>query len=150
MNDLEVSQKKEWAKELFTKQQLSQKEIAVKVGISEQTLSKWINTEHWDTQRKSLMTSKQEQLSMLYDILDKLTKEGKKALEDEDTATNPDADRIIKITASIKKLETETGLGDTITIAQQFIKFVSTEELELAKTITHWFDLFIESKLKHT
>lgn len=146
--NLSIAQKKEWAKELYTRQEHTQKEIAAKVGISENSITKWVKDGKWDTMRKTLLSTKQEQLTMLYDILDKLNKEGKAALEDDDPNTNPNADAIIKITNAIKKLETQTGIGEMIETGTRFIKFVQGEDLPLAKDITKWFDLFITANLK--
>ena len=44
MADLSNLQKKEWAKLLFTKENLTQQEIAERVGVSRVTINKWINS----------------------------------------------------------------------------------------------------------
>ena len=41
-------QRKEWAKLLFVKENLTQAEIAERVGVSRVTVNKWINTENWE------------------------------------------------------------------------------------------------------
>ncbi len=140
--------KREWAKELYCKNEYTQKEIANKVGISENSLSKWVNEGHWDTMRKTLLTTNSEILRDLYDTLDAMRKEAKKAATDDDPATKPDSDGIYKMALAIKKLQVQTGIGEVIETAQGFVKFVQSENLELAKEITKWFDLYIESKLK--
>lgn len=147
-NKISKTQQKEWAKELYIRGERTQKEIAATVGVAEKTIGRWVESEQWDKMRKTLLSTKQEQLHMLYDILDRLNKEGKKTLEDDDPDTNPNSDAIIKITNAIKKLETQTGIGEMIDTGTRFIKFVSIENLELAKEITHWFDLFIQDQLK--
>jgi predicted DNA-binding protein YlxM (UPF0122 family) len=145
---LSNAQKKEWAKQLYTKGDLSQKEISAKIGISEQSVCKWVKDGNWDTMRKNLLTTKSEILHDLYDTLDAMKKEAKKLATDDDPTTKPDSDGIYKLTLAIKKLETETGLGEIIDIAEKFISFIKNEDFDLAQTITHWFDLFIEHKLK--
>jgi uncharacterized protein YjcR len=79
--ELSLSQKKEWAQLLFISNQLLQKDIAVKVGVSEKTLSKWVNENKWDALRKSMLITKTEILRNLYDVLDKI---GRK-MKDEDS-----------------------------------------------------------------
>jgi transcriptional regulator with XRE-family HTH domain len=144
---LSNTQKKEWAKQLFTRDSMTQKEIAEKVDVSQKTMSGWVTKEKWDTMRKTLATTKQEQLTMLYDMLDLLNKAGKASLEDDDPKTNPDADRIIKLTAAIKKLESETGIGEMIDTLKALITFVQKEDFEAAQTINKWGDLFIKDRL---
>ncbi len=63
------------------------------------------------------------------------------------TATSSEADAIIKITNSIKNLESETGLGEIIDVGMKFIDYVQTNQPALAKDVTKWYDLFIQSKM---
>ncbi|MGV0919730.1 terminase gpP N-terminus-related DNA-binding protein [Empedobacter falsenii] len=63
------------------------------------------------------------------------------------TATSSEADAIIKITNSIKNLESETGLGEIIDVGMKFIDYVQTNQPGLAKDLTKWYDLFIQSKM---
>ena len=139
---------KEFARLIYLREDITQKDLSIRVGVNEKTIKRWIDDGKWDAMRKTLLTTKQEQLNMLYDILDKLTREGKAALEDDDPDTNPNADAIIKITNAIKKLETQTGAGEIIDALTRLIKFIQAEDLALAKTVTHWADLFIQSVLK--
>ena len=157
-------QEKEFAKSLFIGGGLTQKEIAERISVTEKTLIKWIKVGKWDSLKKSLLTTKQNQLSFLYDQLDYLNTEISKrpnAFEANEKidpidllvqrgkyATSKEADVIIKLTTAIKKLETETSIGDTVEVARNFIEFVRPQNLELAKTITNLFDVFITAKMK--
>jgi uncharacterized protein YjcR len=138
--------KKEWAKHLFTIENLDQKSIAEKTGISEKTVAGWIGTENWEAMRKSLLTTRKEQIRMLYDILDILTKQGKEALADNDPATNPDTNSIIKITAAIKKLENETGLHEISEIVQELTLFTLKENFEAGQIVNDWGERFVMAK----
>lgn len=181
---LRKQQERDYAKALFLAGGLTQKEIAEKVGVTEKTLCKWIKDGKWETLKKSLLTTKQSQLSELYDQLEFINNEIKTRpivydfplfllkpikVKDEDgserleypvfnkedypikignVATSKDADIISKITSSIKRLETETSIGDTVEVARAFIEFVRPQDLELAKKITNLFDAFINAKIK--
>lgn len=148
--DLSIAQKKDYAKTLFLKDELSQKQIAEKVDVSEQTMTSWVNDpkENWRALRKSITTTKAEQLSFLYDILAKLTAEGKAALEDDDPATNPDVDGIAKISKSIERLEKDAGIGEMIQTGIALLKYVQNEDIEAAQVINKWFYAFIQDKMK--
>lgn len=143
---LSKNQEKEFAKSLYISGGISQKEIASRVSVTEKTLGKWIATEKWDSLKKSLLTTKQTQLSFLYDQLDFLNTDISK--REFKVAHGKEADTIIKLTAAINRLETETSIGDTVEVARNFIEFVRSQNLELAKTITNLFDVFITAKMK--
>ena len=72
---LKKTEQKEYAKYLFTeKTNLTQKEIAIKAGITEKTLTKWINEneQEWKTLRQSLMVTKPAQIKAYYEQLERL------------------------------------------------------------------------------
>ena len=146
--ELSNTQKKERAQQLYLQDQHTQKEIAQKVGVSQQTMVKWATDGKWDEKRKSLMVTTEEILRDLIDTLDHMRKEAKTAATDNDPSTKPDSDGIYKMTLAIRKLQDKSGLGDIIIIMQQFIKFVQLEDHALSQSITKWADLFIKSKLK--
>lgn len=144
---LNDAQKKDYAKILFIRDGLTQKQVANKTGEPERTISSWIKEEQWELQRKALTASKAEQLAFLYDILAKLTEHGKQALEDDDPATNPDTDAIDKISRSIERLEKDGGLGNMIHTGIELLKYVQAEDMEAAKVINKWFYIFIQDKM---
>jgi DNA-binding XRE family transcriptional regulator len=139
-------QEKEFAKSLYITGGITQKEIAARVSVTEKTLASWIKKEKWDSLKKSLLTTKQNQLSFLYDQLDFLNTDI--STREYKVAAGKEADTIIKLTAAINRLETETSIGDTVEVARNFIEFVRQQDLELAKTITNLFDVFITAKMK--
>jgi uncharacterized protein YjcR len=143
---LKKLQEKEFAKSLFIGGGITQKEIASRVSVTEKTLTNWIKIGKWDSLKKSLLTTKQAQLSFLYDQLDFLNTDI--SIRDYKVAVGKEADTIIKLTAAINRLETETSIGDTVEVARHFIEFVRPQDLELAKTITNLFDVFITAKMK--
>lgn len=143
---LRKAQEKEYAKSLYIGGGLTQKEIAERVSVTEKTLTKWIKEGKWDNLKKSLLTTKDNQLSFLYDQLDFLNTDISK--RDFKVAVGKEADTIIKLTASINRLETETSIGDIVEVARNFIEFVRQQDLELAKVITNLFDVFITAKMK--
>ncbi|MCC2590353.1 hypothetical protein [Chryseobacterium sp. MFBS3-17] len=175
---LKKTEQREYAKFLYTEKSLTQKEIAEKVGVTEKTLKTWIdaNEGEWKKLKKSLMTTKSQQITMLYDQLArineeiecrpivhksmtvpvKLDKEGKpthKAPEYDpivlsNVPTSKEADIITKITNAIQKLEGETSIGETVQIAMTFIEYVRDVDFELAQKISELFDMFIRQLLK--
>lgn len=143
---LKKAQEREYARVLFISGNHSQKEIAERVGVTEKTLGKWIEEGSWHKLRKSMLTTKQTNLGLLYDQLDWLNLDI--SVRDLKVATTKEADVLIKLTAAIKNLETETSLGEIIEVARGFIEFVRTQDLDLAKKITIFFDLYIQMKAR--
>jgi len=141
---LRKQQERDYAKILFVSENLSQKEIAARVGVAEKTVKKWMDDGGWKKIKRSLLTTRQNQLALLYDQLDFLN--SAIALRENKSATIKEADIIIKLTAAIKNLEIETSLGETIEVARGFIEFVRTVDLDFAKKVTAYFDQFIQNK----
>ena len=48
MAELSNSQKKEWAQTLYLRENLTQAEIAERVGVSRVTISNWIKAGKWE------------------------------------------------------------------------------------------------------
>lgn len=139
-------QEKDYAKMLFVSENLSQKEIAERVKVSEKTIGKWIKDGDWEQLKKSLLVTKQHQISMMYDQLawlndDIITRDMK-------VPTSKEADIISKITSAIQRLEVETSVGQIVEVARSFVEFVRPIDLNQAKEITKLFDLFIQNKMK--
>lgn len=143
---LKKAQEREYARVLFVSENLSQKEIADRVGVTEKTLGKWIEEGDWKKLKRSLLTTKQTQIGQLYDQLAFINDEI--AGRDYKVATVKEGDVISKLTASIQKLETETSIAETVEVARNVIEFVRQSNLDDAKKLTTWFDLYIQTKLK--
>ncbi|WP_233861002.1 helix-turn-helix transcriptional regulator [Tenacibaculum piscium] len=125
--------------------QASQKQLSEKIGVTEKTISNWINDGNWEDRRLSLLTSKSNQLNRLYRQLDALTKSIENRANN--FADSKEASTIINYTASIKNLETETSIGDIIQVAKDFVQFVAGSDYDHSKQITKLFDEFINSKI---
>jgi transcriptional regulator with XRE-family HTH domain len=142
--------KKEHAKLLFTQEKLSQKEIAERVNVSEQTITKWVNADNgeWKRLRQSLIVTKKEQLSRIYEQMDEITLEIKNREQGKRYASSKEADTLVKLTAAAKNLETEASVSDIIEVAMRFLNFMRPIDLEKAKDISGYFDSFIKEQLK--
>jgi transcriptional regulator with XRE-family HTH domain len=134
---------KDYAKTLFVNENISQKEIAMRLKVTEKTIGKWVKDGNWETMKKSMLTTKENQLSMLYDQLDFLNNDIKGRVFK--IATPKEADIISKLTAAINRLETETSIGDTVEVAKKIIQFTRTQDIVFAAQLTNYFDAYITS-----
>lgn len=148
MADLTNKQKKEWAGMLYLKENLTQQEIAEKVGVSRITINKWIKAEMWEQRKAGLTLTREEQISLLYQQVAEINRNIKDREEGKRFATSKEADVLIKLSSAIKKMETESGIADIIDVGMRFIEFLRPVNLELAKDVTRMYDLFVKSSIK--
>ena len=135
--------RKEWARILYTKHDNTISEIAATTGADEATIRNWIQNESWDGVKRSLLTSRNNQLRLLYDLLEKLNKEAK----EEGNITSKNVDHILKYTASIKNLETTLPISTIIEVAELFTTWLLKKDLELTKTVTIQLNTFIKQRV---
>lgn len=147
MADINIQQKKEFAKTLYLRENLSQGEIAERVGVARQTLSRWINTEKWEELKAGMTITRQQQISNLYRQVAEINNVIAARKDGERYATAKEADALIKLANSIKKLETDAGISETVTVLTKFIEWLRPVDLDKAKEITILADAFIKDSL---
>jgi transcriptional regulator with XRE-family HTH domain len=142
----ERTRRKDLARYLFVNETLSQKEIAGKVGVSENTLSNWIKKEKWDLHKSSVTISRQEQLKRIYDQISAINKDiidTKKGIP-----TASDADILAKLSVVIRKLENEASIADVVEVAKRLLTWLRPISSAKATEMAHLFDEFINECLK--
>lgn len=147
MADLSISQKKDWAKLLYTKENLTQAEIADRVGVTRVTVNKWINAEKWEMLKVSITMTNEEQLKNLYRQLAELNKI---ILERENKARYPmpaEASVIKELTVSIRNLQTDVGLSEITSVFSGLIQFLRTQNPQQVREIAPILDAYVKSKL---
>lgn len=171
------------AKVLFVNDNISQKEIAERLKVTEKTVSKWAKEGNWEKLKVSLLVTKDNQLTALYSQLQATLDEIKtrpvirdipnfmlKPIKLKDSSgdekleypkfdpedypilvgnfpNSKDTDMISKLTTAIKRLETETNIGETITVAKNLILFTRTIDAKFANQLTSYCDAFIKQKM---
>jgi transcriptional regulator with XRE-family HTH domain len=146
MTDLTIQQKKDWAKVLYLKESLLQKEIAGRVGVSEKTIGKWINDEKWEDLRTACFITKEEQIRRAYKMIDALLTEIEE--KQKGIPNTGQADVLSKLTAAINSLETETNIAQITDVAREFINWLKPQDLPKAQDFISYLDGFIKHKLK--
>lgn len=148
MADLTIKQKKEWAKTLYLKENLTQVEISEKVGVSKVTVNKWVNKENWEQYRVGITLTREEQLKNLYRQIAEINKAINNRPEGERFADTKEADIIGKLSAAIKKMETDIGIADIIDVGHRFIEWIRRADLDKAKEIILLYDGFQKDSIK--
>jgi len=141
-----IDQKKDFAKVLYIRERLTQKEVAQRVGVGEHALGRWVKDLGWDKLRRSLLVTKHEQIAMLYGQL-----EAQNTIineRDSKVADNKEADVISKLCAAIRSLETEVNIGDRIEIGMEFGEYVRQNAPEKVGELVELFDAYLKTKIK--
>lgn len=139
-------QQKDFAKLLYVRERLTQKEVATRTGVSEQTMSKWVNDGGWERLRRSLLVTKSEQIGRLYEQIETLTLNiSEREIK---VADSKEADVLTKLTAAIRNLETEVSIGERVEVGMEFCDFVRQNAPEKSGEVVTLFDSFIKSMLK--
>lgn len=141
------AQKKELAKVLFVTERLQQKEIAERVGVTPQTVSRWVTREGWEKLRASISMTKEEQLKALYRQIEELNNDIAQRSERR-YPTTAESDIISKVSAAIKNLETEVGVSEIVSVFSAFTRWIKSYDLERAQSLAPLFDDFIKSRLQ--
>lgn len=143
-------QKKEWAKVLYLKENLTQTEIADKVGVSRVSLSRWVKEGNWEKMKVGLTLTKDEQIQNLYRQIAEINAAiaGRRPEDGGRFATPAEADTIGKLSASIKKLEGDIGIADFVSVGIRFIEWIrKTVDLDTAKQVTDLWDSFLKEQI---
>ncbi|GIZ10276.1 DUF1804 family protein [Flavobacterium sp. UMI-01] len=141
------AQEREYARILYVSERITFKEIAERTGVTEKTIGKWAVADNWDKLRKSLLTTKENQLVHWYNQLEAMNE--MIAERDVPVPDSKEADVMSKITSNIQRLETEIGLGEYVEVSRKLLTFIQTIDLSDAKKFKNYIDEFINSKLKN-
>ncbi len=138
---------KELAQLLYTRNDLTLKDTAARVGVTEKTVGKWASVGMWDNLKKCMQITKQEQLREFYTQLQKLNQSIKNGAG---FPNSKEANTQKLLACSINALENETSVAQIIDVCTDFTKWFpveTKEDMELSKTVVRLFDQFITSKM---
>jgi hypothetical protein len=147
MDKLSKQQKQELARLLYTRGELTQKEIAVKVGTSEGTMVKWAAEGRWKEMKTTLSATREEQLRRMYLQLSQYNDDIESREDGKRYPSVKEADAMNKIAAAIEKLERDTGATDILNVSKKFLDWLRTFDLKRAQELSELFDAFLKANL---
>lgn len=148
----ELEQKKELAR-LYFMQGESQKNIASKVNVSENTISRWVDKGEWEKKRAGNMVTRPEivnkNLILISHLLDKLNSEEVKLSD-----VGKIVDQISKLAAAIERIDKKANVIDSIEVFTSLNKWMEERMAydkditpDLLKAINHYQDLYITEQI---
>jgi transcriptional regulator with XRE-family HTH domain len=143
------TKKKKLAKILYINSHLTQKEIAAQVGVTEATLSKWVNdpTEKWSVQKASFTITRQQELLRIYAQITALNTAIEERERGAQFPTNSEADILSKLSKAAKALETDTTVSEIINVAIGITEYIQAIDPIKAKEFSALLDGYISSKM---
>lgn len=148
MSSISRQQQKDFARTLYMRENLTQAEVAERVGVSRQTIIRWCEAERWNELKASATMSSEQQIHNLYRQIMEINEKILGREQGERYANAKEADAIVKLTTAINKLQTEAGIHEIVNVGAQFIDFVRAVDLDKAKEFAHLFSAFIKHKLE--
>lgn len=148
MPELSRAKKKELAKQIYLRDNLSQKEIAEMVEVSAKTLCKWVNEEKWDAEKSAYTITREQQIQRIYGHISAINQ----AISDREPPQNvPDAkeaDTLNKLATAIRKLENEVGIAEVIGVCMKVCNHLrAKDKVEEAKQAAVWFNDYIKENV---
>ena len=147
MAELTSQQKKEYAQMLYLKENLTQQKIAERVGVSRQTVARWTRDEKWEERKVGLTTTREAQIANLYRQIAEINRSISEREDGKRFATPAEADTLGKLAAAVKKMETDVGIADIISVGMRFIDWIRPVDVDKAKEFTRLWDAFIKDSL---
>jgi inorganic pyrophosphatase len=117
----EINAKKQHAEEIYMSSEMTLKEIASIINISENSLGKWAKIGEWEDKKTLKRSSKQQAINNLYTRLLEQSKN-----------TDTSSDEIKKTTSAIKDLEdSRTTIPDKIELFMDFIQYLRKNNVDI-------------------
>jgi transcriptional regulator with XRE-family HTH domain len=152
---MKFKQKQEKARILFLNSNLTQKGIAENVGVTENTISSWIEKFGWRDLKTATTVTKDEVIKMTWRQIADITQ---KANDEKRTQTPAETDQILKLSKVIKEAEGVINAPIVMQVFIDFDKFLinklselkgakGTEGIEFVKKVNEFQDLYITNLL---
>lgn len=136
--------KKGIAKSLYLDGNYTQEEIADKVGTTRQTISRWVREGKWEELKASLTVTSAQIIAQFQHQIIEINKSINNRNDGERFATPAEADALAKLAGAIKKLETDVGITDCVSVSMRFLTWLRKLDKEKAMEYNNLFDAFIK------
>ena len=138
--------KQEIAKSLFLDGNYTQEEIADKIGTTRQTVARWIKKGNWEEIKASVTITPTQIIAQWNRQIVEINNNINSREKGKRFATTQEADALAKIAGAIKKLESDIGVPDCVSVAMRFLSWLRPIDIDKAKEFNNLFDAFIKDQ----
>lgn len=151
MSKADIEKKKELARTLYLSG-MGQNEIAEKIDVSRNTISKWCNAEGWKEARAAKSITRPELVNKILLSINTLITQVNES--DDPTLIAGLGDKLAKFAAVIEKLDKKANVVDVIEVFMAFSKWMEYRSTidpevtpELLKALNKYQDLYITEQM---
>lgn len=138
--------KRSIARTLYLDGNYTQEEIAVKVGVSRQTIIRWSKEDSWAELKASLSVTPTQLIAQWQQQIAEINRTITSRDEGARYATPAEADAMLKLATSIKKIQDDLGISEVISVCMRFLAWLRPLDVEQAKAFNSLMDVFIKDQ----
>ena len=138
--------KRSIARTLYLDGNYTQEEIALKVGVSRQTIVRWSKEDSWTELKASLSVTPTQLSDQWQQQISEINRTIAAREEGARYATPAEADAMLKLASSIKKIQDELGVSEVISVCMRFLTWLRPLDAEQAKAFNSLMDVFIKDQ----
>jgi len=138
--------KRSIARTLYLDGNYTQEEIAVKVGVSRQTIIRWAKEDSWAELKASLSVTPTQLIAQWQQQIAEVNRNIASREEGARFATSAEADAMLKLSSSIKKIQDDLGISEVISVCMRFLAWLRPLDVEQAKAFNSLMDVFIKDQ----
>lgn len=144
MEELTIAQKKDLGKFIYLNENITQKELAARVGVSAVTVGKWVK--EWEGLRLNLLQTREERIRSTLLQLNELDK----VIEEKPYKFPTKEEALIrrKLTEDLSALEQDASIRDIYNVSRRMLDWLRQVDLEKAKMLSDYFDAYIKEQMK--
>lgn len=138
--------KRSIARTLYLDGNYTQEEIAVKVGVSRQTIIRWSKEDSWAELKASLSVTPTQLIAQWQQQIAEINRTITSREEGARYATPAEADAMLKLATSIKKIQDDLGVSEVISVCMRFLAWLRPLDMEQAKAFNSLMDVFVKDQ----
>ncbi|GGG33340.1 phage terminase small subunit-related protein [Hymenobacter glacieicola] len=143
---IDTKGKKEYALTLYLYSGKTQQEIALRVGVSENTLTTWKKEGEWDTIKGALTATKPQLIKDFYQQIT-LIQQGAKNTDGTPRAMDLKETQAVRlITKAIAELDKTLSLDVYVQVMEEFVRWLYEAKPDAAQEFLPWLDRFMKQK----
>lgn len=134
------------ARTLYLDGNYTQEEIALKVGVSRQTIIRWSREDSWAELKASLSVTPTQLIAQWQQQIAEINRTITSREEGARYATPAEADAMLKLATSIKKIQDDLGVSEVISVCMRFLAWLRPLDMEQAKAFNSLMDVFVKDQ----